>query len=109
MSDQVIALLVQDNLDLACQAIEKAARERATLEVEEGFVTAFDARRRHREVSAQLSSAVSLLSLTTAIPGTSILGPICASFTILERIARSSSYQAFGNSASASCGLRGLW
>ncbi|KAI0085426.1 Not1-domain-containing protein [Irpex rosettiformis] len=49
MSDQVIALLVQDNLDIACQAIEKAARERATLEVEEGFVTAFDARRRHRE------------------------------------------------------------
>lgn len=51
MSDQVIALLVQDNLDIACHAIEKAARERATLEVEEGFVAAFEARRRHREVS----------------------------------------------------------
>ncbi|KAI0698481.1 Not1-domain-containing protein [Cytidiella melzeri] len=49
MSDQVIALLVQDNLDLACQAIEQAARERATLEVEEGFATAFETRRRHRE------------------------------------------------------------
>lgn len=51
MSDQVIALLVQDNLEIACQAIEKAARERATLEVEEGFAAAFESRRRHREVS----------------------------------------------------------
>jgi CCR4-NOT transcription complex subunit 1 len=54
MSDQVIALLVQDNLDLACQAIEKAARERATLEVEEGFASAFDTRRRHREVCIRI-------------------------------------------------------
>jgi CCR4-NOT transcription complex subunit 1 len=50
--EQVILLLVQDNLDLACSAIEKAAMERAVSDVDENFATAYDVRRRHREVSA---------------------------------------------------------
>jgi len=48
--DQVISLLVQDNLDIACSAIEKAAMERAVTDVDEGFATSYEVRRRHREV-----------------------------------------------------------
>ncbi|KAJ7093160.1 Not1-domain-containing protein [Mycena epipterygia] len=47
--EPVILLLVQDNLDIACTAIEKAAMERAVSDVDEGFNTSFEARRRHRE------------------------------------------------------------
>ena len=49
--DQVIFLLVQENIELACQAIEKAAMDRAVIDVDEGFATAYEIRRRHREVS----------------------------------------------------------
>ncbi|KZT03564.1 Not1-domain-containing protein [Laetiporus sulphureus 93-53] len=48
-SDHIVFLLVQDNLDLACQAIEKAAMDRAIVDVDEGFAAAYEARRRHRE------------------------------------------------------------
>ncbi|KAF7311634.1 Not1-domain-containing protein [Mycena kentingensis (nom. inval.)] len=48
-SDQVIALLVQDNIDVACNAIEKAAMERAVSDVDDAFVASYDVRRRHRE------------------------------------------------------------
>ncbi|KAJ6618288.1 Not1-domain-containing protein [Mycena sp. CBHHK59/15] len=47
--EPVILLLVQDNLDIACTAIEKAAMERAVSEVDKGFTASFEARRRHRE------------------------------------------------------------
>ncbi|KAI0781233.1 Not1-domain-containing protein [Trametes elegans] len=47
--DQFIFLLVQDNIELACQAIEKAAMDRAVLDVDEGFAAAYEHRRRHRE------------------------------------------------------------
>ena len=50
ISDQVVVLLVQDNLDIACQAVEKAAMDRAALELDESLTTAYEARRRHREV-----------------------------------------------------------
>lgn len=48
--EQVIALLTNDNIDLCCVAIEKAAMDRAMADVDEGFSVAFEARRRHREV-----------------------------------------------------------
>lgn len=48
--DQVIFLLVQDNIELACSAIEKAAMDRAVIDVDEGFAAAYELRRRHREV-----------------------------------------------------------
>jgi len=48
--EPVIILLVQDNLDIACSAIEKAAMERAVNDVDEGFSPSYDVRRRHREV-----------------------------------------------------------
>lgn len=50
ISEQVLAILVQDNVDIACSAIEKAAMERAVTDVDEGFATSYDARRRYREV-----------------------------------------------------------
>ncbi|KAI3613543.1 ccr4-not complex component [Moniliophthora roreri] len=45
----LIEIIVSDNLDLACAAIEKAAMDRAVSDVDEGFTAAYDARRRHRE------------------------------------------------------------
>jgi CCR4-NOT transcription complex subunit 1 len=48
--EPVILLLVQDNLDIACTAIEKAAMERAVSDVDDSFAASFEARRRHREV-----------------------------------------------------------
>ncbi|OSD02780.1 Not1-domain-containing protein [Trametes coccinea BRFM310] len=47
--DAVIFMLVQDNIDLACQIIEKAAMDRAVIDVDEGFAGAYEVRRRHRE------------------------------------------------------------
>lgn len=44
--DPVIALMVQDNLDLACSAIEKAAMERAVADIDEGFISSYEQRRR---------------------------------------------------------------
>ncbi|OCH95284.1 Not1-domain-containing protein [Obba rivulosa] len=49
VSDLVINIIVGDNIDLACQAIEKAAMDRAVIEVDEGFATAYEVRRRYRE------------------------------------------------------------
>ncbi|KAF9557678.1 Not1-domain-containing protein [Agrocybe pediades] len=48
--EQVILLLMQDNLDVACSAIEKAAMERAVNDVDEGFAASYEVRRRHREL-----------------------------------------------------------
>ncbi|RDX42663.1 Not1-domain-containing protein [Lentinus brumalis] len=47
--DQVIYLLVQENIELACQAIEKAAMDRAVIDVDDGFAAAYEIRRRHRD------------------------------------------------------------
>jgi len=52
--DQVILLLVQDNIDTACQAIEKAAMDRAIVDVDESFAPAYEARRRHRQVCSRI-------------------------------------------------------
>ncbi|KZT20259.1 Not1-domain-containing protein [Neolentinus lepideus HHB14362 ss-1] len=49
ITENVILLLVQDNLDIACAAIEKAAMDRAIVDVDEGFATSYELRRRHRE------------------------------------------------------------
>ncbi|KAJ2931428.1 hypothetical protein H1R20_g5724, partial [Candolleomyces eurysporus] len=47
--DGVVQILVQDNLDNACSTIEKAAMDRAVIDVDEGFAPSYEARRRHRE------------------------------------------------------------
>ncbi|KAF5387155.1 hypothetical protein D9615_001699 [Tricholomella constricta] len=48
--EQVVQMIVADNLDIACSAIEKAAMERAVSDVDEGFAASYEARRRHREL-----------------------------------------------------------
>ena len=50
--DQVVLLLVQDNIELACRAIEKAAMDRAVADVDENFAASYELRRRHRQVLA---------------------------------------------------------
>ena len=54
VSEQIVLLLVQDNLDVACEAIEKAAMERAVADVDNGLAASAEARRRHREVRCLL-------------------------------------------------------
>ncbi|EJD02104.1 Not1-domain-containing protein [Fomitiporia mediterranea MF3/22] len=48
--EQVIMLIVQDNIDVACEAIEKAAIDRAIKEVDAALAQSYDARRRYRDV-----------------------------------------------------------
>jgi hypothetical protein len=52
--DQVVLLLVQDNIELACRVIEKAAMDRAVADVDENFAPSYELRRRHRQVSITL-------------------------------------------------------
>lgn len=59
--DPVIVMLVQENLDLACQAIEKAAMERAIADVDESFAPAYEARRRHRQVRKSMHRIIQVL------------------------------------------------
>ncbi|TFK25059.1 CCR4-Not complex component [Coprinopsis marcescibilis] len=47
--EAVVQILVQDNLDNACHAIEKAAMDRVVSDIEEGFAQSYEARKRHRE------------------------------------------------------------
>ena len=76
--EPAIALIVQDNLDIACSAIEKAAMERAVTDVDEGFGQAYELRRRHREVSAQTPNDMSSKSyVVLASQCTEFLGSIC--------------------------------
>ena len=53
--DQVVLLIVQDNIELACRAIEKAAMDRAVADVDENFAPSYELRRRHRQVLAMFS------------------------------------------------------
>lgn len=50
ISEQVLSILVADNVEVACSAIEKAAMERAVADVDDGFSTSYEVRRRHREL-----------------------------------------------------------
>jgi CCR4-NOT transcription complex subunit 1 len=60
VSEQIVLLLVQDNLDIACEAIEKAAMERAVADVDNGLVASAETRRRHREVCSVFEYMVTL-------------------------------------------------
>lgn len=53
--DQVALILMSDNLEIACAAIEKAAMERALTDVDAAFEDQYDARMRHREVREMFS------------------------------------------------------
>lgn len=68
ISDNVIQTIVNDNINYACAAIEKAAMERAVAEVDESFTVAYEQRRTHREVSTAMdASDISLLTVACRI------------------------------------------
>lgn len=46
----MLLLLTQDNVDIACQVIEKIAMDRAVVEIDEALGSAYEARRTHAEV-----------------------------------------------------------
>ena len=48
LPEQAILVIMQDNLDLACSIIERAAMEKSLPDVDEGLASAFMARREHR-------------------------------------------------------------
>lgn len=58
MVDSAVIILVQDNLDIACAAIEKAAMEQAVADVDDGFRTSYEVRGRHREVCYSLCPSI---------------------------------------------------
>ncbi|KAJ3762971.1 Not1-domain-containing protein [Lentinula raphanica] len=76
-NDPVISILVSDNLDIACAAIEKAAMERAVSEVDEAFAAAYDIRRRHRELrmGPYLDQTILGSSLNIPLPDPLRVGP----------------------------------
>ncbi len=83
--DQVVLLLVQDNIELACHVIEKAAMDRAVVDVDENFAASYELRRRHRQVMAS-SISYSAFKLILAPPDKSwsvFLGCICPEFQFL--------------------------
>ena len=49
--EQYVLLIVADNVDLACEAIEKAAMDRSLAEIDDAFASSYEARRRHVQVS----------------------------------------------------------
>ncbi|KAJ3113310.1 hypothetical protein HDU96_003550 [Phlyctochytrium bullatum] len=51
--EQVVYIIVADNLDLACAVMEKAAADKATLEIDQNLANAFLSRRKHRERTNQ--------------------------------------------------------
>ncbi|KAF9980258.1 hypothetical protein BGZ75_008644 [Mortierella antarctica] len=53
MPEQAILMTVNDNLDLACSVIEKAAMEKSIPEIEESLASAFSIRKKHRERTGQ--------------------------------------------------------
>ncbi|KAG0182584.1 hypothetical protein DFQ29_003364 [Apophysomyces sp. BC1021] len=48
-AEQAVLLTVADNLDLVCAVIEKAAMDKAMVEVDEAMMNAFTSRKKHRE------------------------------------------------------------
>ncbi|KAJ3054880.1 hypothetical protein HDU99_007674, partial [Rhizoclosmatium hyalinum] len=53
VSEQVVYMIVQDNLDLACSVMERAAAEKSIVEIDESLAAAYMNRRKHRERSSQ--------------------------------------------------------
>ena len=43
-------MLTQDNVDIACQVVEKIAMDRAVVEIDEALSPAYEVRRAHLEV-----------------------------------------------------------
>jgi hypothetical protein len=83
--DQVVLLLVQDNIELACRVIEKAAMDRAVADVDENFAPSYELRRRHRQVFKSCSDPYAVTRLTPIKdkPRATFLGCISSEFQLL--------------------------
>jgi CCR4-NOT transcription complex subunit 1 len=51
LPEELISATVEDNIELACSIVERAAAEKAIPEIDEILATSFSNRRKHREVS----------------------------------------------------------
>ncbi|RPB11593.1 Not1-domain-containing protein [Morchella conica CCBAS932] len=49
VSDQTVTMCVNDNIDLACNIIEKTAQDRAIPEIDDSLAQAYQTRKQHRE------------------------------------------------------------
>jgi CCR4-NOT transcription complex subunit 1 len=90
--DQVVLLLVQDNIELACRAIEKAAMDRAVADVDENFAASYELRRRHRQVlaiSSRLLRQSKLMLAALDKSRTTFLGCVCHEYQFLHQPAGS--------------------
>ncbi|SYW82671.1 uncharacterized protein UBRO2_04793 [Ustilago bromivora] len=47
LPEQAIMIIMQENLDLACSVIEKAAMDKAMPEIDEGLINAYSSQRKH--------------------------------------------------------------
>lgn len=83
-SETIFDILVRDNLDTACQAIEKAAMDRAILDFDENFGGASDIRRLHREVRwlVVVFVCVPYLYMRVATSGSAVLGSYDSSYPL---------------------------
>jgi CCR4-NOT transcription complex subunit 1 len=57
---QAVDMFVTENLEIACSAIEKAAMERAVMDVDETLAMSFENRRGHREVGDVLTCCLGI-------------------------------------------------
>ena len=90
--DQVVLLLVQDNIELACRAIEKAAMDRAVADVDENFAASYELRRRHRQVYSYVQPFVKTVKLMLTVldkSRTAFLGCVCHEYQFLHQPAGS--------------------
>lgn len=75
--EHAVMLIVAENVDMACNIVERAAMDRAVADVDEGFAAAYASRRRHREVSRFPNNTAPALMervLPLATSGTTLLG-----------------------------------
>lgn len=77
LPEQVLHLLVQDNLDLACSVVEKTAMDKALVKVDEGLTTAYALRREHvtHPRTAIFWDGTSLSHYSTTLPDVLRVGP----------------------------------
>lgn len=70
LPEQVLLLLVQDNLDLACSVVEKTAMEKALAKVDEGLAAAYALRREYLAAprTAVFWDSTSLAHYSTTLP-----------------------------------------
>ncbi|KAJ3349536.1 hypothetical protein HDU83_000454 [Entophlyctis luteolus] len=65
ISEQLVLMIVNDNLDLACTVMERAAAEKSVAEIDESLASAYMSRRKHRERSTQPYYDISIFAASS--------------------------------------------